>query len=204
MDSESTDNQEVISSYEEAKEYVLNLPLRPKIPGNYGVTRYDSLAERLIEFPRVYDVEEIECRIVERIFGLDVRFEKRTALSTATAQLRGTCVLRFANAEHKHHCKVFRLLEKLWRTHGLLRLLPEYAPKLRVNYFDLHAGGPDFTTSLAVAIVNVEEAFLETTDRLDEAVVQARALLKTCPELPSPSPGTYIPRLFDSTRDVLY
>src|SRR5688500_17434073 len=95
-------------SAEDAKDFVINLPLQrwPKIPRVYGVTRYDLLAELLVENATLYRVGEIDSQVVERIFGLEVVFEGDTA------RWKGTRVLLFENEDHTN---VFRLLAKTWR-----------------------------------------------------------------------------------------
>lgn len=161
-------------SAEYAKEFVINLPLQrwPKIPRVYAPTRYDLLADHLVEGSTVYRVCEIDCQVVERIFGLEIAFEGEAA------RWKGTRVILFENADRTN---VFRLLAKMWRIHGLLRLFPEHA---------------DYMNKLTAAIQSTEEAFLGTSDHLDQVAAQARALLSACAEL-SPKPrGTPVPVFF--------
>lgn len=174
MKREFSDEDTFAYSAEQAKDFVISIPLQrwPKIPRVYGVTRYDLLAQLLIENATVYRVRKIDCQVVERIFGMEVAFEGEAA------QWKETRVLLFENGDNTN---VFRLLAKMWRIHGLLRLFPEYA---------------DYMDKLTAAIQSTEEAFLGTNDHLDQVVAQARVLLSTCPELPPRPRGTRVPRFF--------
>jgi hypothetical protein len=89
-------NQAVISSAEEAKEYVMNLPLQPwpKIPRAFRATRYDELAGSLVQGRVSGGVREIDCRVVEHVFGLDLQFEGDMA------RWRGTRIATRASVFH--------------------------------------------------------------------------------------------------------
>ena len=158
----------------------MSIPLQPwpKIPRAYGVTRYDRLAEALVQNPTVVSCER-ECQVVERVFGLNVKFEN------GTGHWLGRRILSF---ETSRRTNVFRLLAKMWRTHGLLRISPDCG---------------EYRDKLATAIKNLEEAFLDAEDCLDQAAAQARTLLDTCPQLPPRPHRTRVQRLKNSSPILL-
>jgi hypothetical protein len=155
------ESQADTSSYEQAKKYALKLPLQhwPKIPRDYWVTHYDVLAEYFVIYGRIFELAEHECRVVERVYGLELQFENGTARWLGTRSLL---------LENSHRTQVYRLLDAMCRVHARLRVSPDSV---------------DYRERIVAAIKNLQEAFLDTTDRLAQVVVEAAGLLDTCPRL---------------------
>lgn len=132
----------------------------PKIPRRgFWVTQYDALAEHLVLHRTIFEITEIDCRVLTCVFGLELQFRN------GTARWLGKRVYSFETA---HRNTAFRLLTKLWRTHGLLPFSAETA---------------DYRNKLATAATNLEEAIVGTADCVCQVAVQIRALLEACPPL---------------------
>lgn len=162
MDIASIGDQADMLSADEAKAYIMGSRLQrwPKIPRpGFAVTRYEVIAAGLVRYRTLFDVCENECRVTESVFGLELRFEN------GTVHWMGRRILLF---ENPHRTKVFRLLTKMWRTR---RLLPASRKRAYQRY------------RLARLITNLEEALLESPERLDLVAAQSRAFLEKCPEL---------------------
>lgn len=162
-----------IETPEAARDFIMSLPLKtwPKIPRAYAVTRYDCLAEHLVQGCTVCHVSEIDCHVVTSVFGLELESEN------GTTRWLGRRMLVF---EDSHPATALRLLRKMWRTHGLLRLSSESA---------------DYRNKLALAVQDLEEAFIDRASCREQAVAEAQDLLEQCPAIPPRPHQMRVPRI---------